>query len=84
MLKFQAITKEELRLAAVIQHKRQTEAERKQRIFNPRFRKIGVSGGKVFPRCPIERTYSLICSDRSVAKLEQLIEWLGGNDSLRR
>ncbi|KZC07474.1 PREDICTED: RIB43A-like with coiled-coils protein 2 [Dufourea novaeangliae] len=42
MLKFQTATKEDLKLAASIQRRRQIEAERKQRIFNPRFRKIGV------------------------------------------
>ncbi|CAK9819253.1 RIB43A-like with coiled-coils protein 2 [Anthophora plagiata] len=42
MLKFQTATKEDLKLAAAIQRRRQIEAERKQRIFNPRFRKIGI------------------------------------------
>ncbi|CAL7936695.1 unnamed protein product [Xylocopa violacea] len=42
MLKFQTATKEDLKLAASIQRRRQTDAERKQRIFNPRFRKIGI------------------------------------------
>ncbi|XP_076640732.1 RIB43A-like with coiled-coils protein 2 isoform X1 [Halictus rubicundus] len=42
MLKFQVATKEDLKLAAAIQHRRQIDAERKQRIFNPRFRKIGI------------------------------------------
>ncbi|XP_031839653.1 RIB43A-like with coiled-coils protein 1 [Nomia melanderi] len=42
MLKFQTATKEDLKLAASIQRRRQIDAERKQRIFNPRFRKIGI------------------------------------------
>ncbi|XP_076620172.1 RIB43A-like with coiled-coils protein 2 [Colletes latitarsis] len=42
MLKFQTVTKEDLKLAASIQRRRQIEEERKQRIFNPRFRKIGI------------------------------------------
>ncbi|XP_076760511.1 RIB43A-like with coiled-coils protein 2 [Xylocopa sonorina] len=42
MLKFQTATKEELKLAASIQRRRQTDAERKLRIFNPRYRKIGI------------------------------------------
>lgn len=50
MLKFQTATKEELKLAAAVQRRRQIEAERKERIFNARFRKIGVSlmGTKCF------------------------------------
>ncbi|KAG6803256.1 RIB43A-like with coiled-coils protein 1 [Apis mellifera caucasica] len=42
MLKFQTATKEELKLAAAVQRRRQIEAERKERIFNARFRKIGI------------------------------------------
>ncbi|XP_043601141.1 RIB43A-like with coiled-coils protein 2 [Bombus pyrosoma] len=42
MLKFQTATKEDLKLAASIQRRRQIDAERKERIFNPRFRKIGI------------------------------------------
>ncbi|XP_076237645.1 RIB43A-like with coiled-coils protein 2 [Calliopsis andreniformis] len=42
MLKFQVVTKEDRKLAAAIQHRRMIEAERKERIFNPRFRKIGI------------------------------------------
>nr|XP_034171200.1 RIB43A-like with coiled-coils protein 2 [Osmia lignaria]XP_034171201.1 RIB43A-like with coiled-coils protein 2 [Osmia lignaria] len=42
MLKFQTVTKEDLKLAAARERRRQTDQERKQRIFNPRFRKIGI------------------------------------------
>lgn len=42
MLKFQTATKEDLKLAASIQRRRQTDAERKERIFNSRFRLIGI------------------------------------------
>ncbi|XP_043525985.1 RIB43A-like with coiled-coils protein 2 [Frieseomelitta varia] len=42
MLKFQTATKEDLKLAASIQRRRQIDAERKERIFNARFRKIGI------------------------------------------
>ncbi|XP_033321550.2 RIB43A-like with coiled-coils protein 2 [Megalopta genalis] len=42
MLKFQTATKEDQKLAASIERRRQTDTERKQRIFNPRFRKIGI------------------------------------------
>ncbi|OAD57189.1 RIB43A-like with coiled-coils protein 2 [Eufriesea mexicana] len=42
MLKFQTATKEDLKLAASIQRRRQIDAERKQRIFDSRFRKIGI------------------------------------------
>ena len=42
MLKFQVITKEDRKLAASIERRRQIEEERKQRIFNTRFRKIGI------------------------------------------
>jgi len=43
MFKFQhRATPEDLKLAASIERKRQTEEARKLRIFNPRIRKIGV------------------------------------------
>ncbi|KAK1131399.1 hypothetical protein K0M31_017684 [Melipona bicolor] len=42
MLKFQTATKEDLKLAASIQRRRQIDTERKERIFNARFRKIGI------------------------------------------
>lgn len=43
MLQFQHITPEGLKVTASIERKRQAEAERKLRIYNPRIRKIGVS-----------------------------------------
>lgn len=44
MLKFQQrVTPEDLKIAASIERKRQSEETRKLRIFNPRVRKIGVS-----------------------------------------
>ncbi|XP_015123425.1 RIB43A-like with coiled-coils protein 2 [Diachasma alloeum] len=42
MLKFQAATKEDLKVAACIERKRQIEEARKSRIFNPRVRRIGI------------------------------------------
>jgi hypothetical protein len=43
MLKFQQRpTAEDIKIAANIERKRQLEEQRKLRIFNPRFRKIGV------------------------------------------
>lgn len=42
MLKFQRSTAEDRRVAASIERRRQIEEERKPRIFNPRFRKIGI------------------------------------------
>lgn len=44
MLKFQLATPQDLKVAANIERKRQIEEARKPRIFNPRSRRIGVSG----------------------------------------
>lgn len=43
MEKFQVATKADLKQAAIIEHKRRYEEERKSRIFNDRNRIIGVS-----------------------------------------
>ncbi|XP_046836004.1 RIB43A-like with coiled-coils protein 2 isoform X1 [Vespa crabro] len=42
MLKFPRTTGEDRRIAASIERRRQIEEERKKRIFNPRFRNIGI------------------------------------------
>jgi len=70
MLKFQQRpTPEDIKIAANIERKRQLEEERKLRIFNPRFRKIGVrikrsTSSSVLESTVINATYSLVFYSR--------------------
>lgn len=64
MLKFQLATPEDLKVAATIERKRQIEEARKPRIFDPRFRRIGVS----FFLCFSSQYFSVILQLKNYAK----------------